>query len=113
MLETQEFYTYTIEMCLLHLVGSPQTSQIECSTPGYYIEPHRVIWIVLCTSEGYWGRDHGNDEGIPPDGFERTLAGIFPAGGAYDDSSFGGLGAGDGQGGAGITPIVANSWMHL
>jgi hypothetical protein len=69
------------------------------------------LYCVL--PEGYWGRDHGNDEGIPPDGFERTLAGIFPAGGAYDDLSFGGLGAGDGQAGAGITPIVANSWMHF
>ncbi len=92
----------------------PNEVQIECSTPGYYIEPHRVAYGLYCVlPEGYWGRDHGNDEGIPPDGFERTLAGIFPAGGAYDDASFGGLGAGDGQGGAGITPIVANSWMHF
>lgn len=94
--------------------GPPNEVQIECSTPGYYIEPHRVAYGLYCVlPEGYWGRDHGNDEGIPPDGFERTLAGIFPAGGAYDDLSFGGLGAGDGAAGQGVTPIVANSWMHF
>ena len=50
-------------------------------------------------ANGYWGRDHGNDNGIPPDGFKRTLRGVYPAGGAFDDSSFAGKVDGDGFGG--------------
>jgi len=34
--------------------------------------------------DGYWGRDHGDDEGIPNDGVYRTAYGIYPGGGAYD-----------------------------
>ena len=94
--------------------GPVDEVSLECSVPGYYIEPHRVAYGLYCNlPEGYWGRDHGNDEGIPPDGFKRTLMGIYPAGGAFDDESFASLGLGDGQGGNGITPIVANSWMHF
>ena len=35
---------------------------------------------------GYWGRDHGNDEGTPPDNFTRTASGVYPAGGSFDGS---------------------------
>jgi len=94
--------------------GPPDEISLECSVPGYYIEPHRVTYGLYCNlPEGYWGRDHGNDEGIPPDGFKRTLMGIYPAGGAFDDSSFKSLGNGDGQGGAGITPVVSAALMHF
>jgi hypothetical protein len=87
---------------------------LECSGPGYYTEPHRIAYGVYCNlPEGYWGRDHGNDEGIPPDGFKRTLMGIYPAGGAYDDESYKALGLGDGQGGNGITPVINASLMHF
>jgi len=34
--------------------------------------------------EGYWGRDHADDEGIPNIGSQITTWGIYPAGGAYD-----------------------------
>ena len=62
---------------------------------------------------GFWGRDHGNDEGIPPDGFLRTLVGVYPAGGAFDDSRFDPLGLGAGAGGNGITPILLSSSVHF
>ena len=94
--------------------GPADEVSLECSGPGYYIEPHRIAYGVYCNlPEGYWGRDHGNDEGIPPDGFKRALMGIYPAGGAYDDSSYKSLGLGDGQGGNGITPIISASFMHF
>jgi len=87
---------------------------LECSADGYYIEPHRIAYGLYCNlPEGYWGRDHGNDEGIPPDGFKRTLMGVYPAGGAFDDSSYKSLGNGDGLEGAGITPVVSASLMHF
>ncbi len=39
----------------------------------------------LCyIGDGYWGRKHADDEGIPNDGDKRTAYGIYPGGGAYD-----------------------------
>ena len=95
---------------------------LECGLPGYYVPPqYRNDNTPFCAptnsannpASGYWGRDHGNDNGIPPDGFLRTLRGIYPVGGAYDDESFLGLIDGSGAGGAGITPIMLSSWMHF
>ena len=95
---------------------------LECGLTGYYVPPqYRNDQTPFCAPTnssnkvptGYWGRDHGNDNGIPPDGFLRTLRGIYPAGGAFDDESFTGLIDGSGAGGAGITPIMLSSWMHF
>ena len=95
---------------------------LECGLPGYYVPPqYRNDDTPFCAptnsannpANGYWGRDHGNDNGIPPDGFLRTLRGIYPVGGAFDDESFLGLIDGSGAGGAGITPIMLSSWMHF
>lgn len=36
--------------------------------------------------DGYWGRDHADDEGIPNHGFFMTSFGIYPAGGAFDEA---------------------------
>lgn len=36
------------------------------------------------SADGYWGRDHGNNDGIPPDGIKRTTWGVYPAGGKFD-----------------------------
>jgi hypothetical protein len=94
--------------------GPVDEISLECSLPGYYQPPHIIAYGMYCyLTEGYWGRDHGNDEGIPPDGFKRTLMGVYPAGGAFDAGTFASMGAGDGLGGNGITPIVLSSWMHF
>ncbi len=80
---------------------------------------------------GYWGRHHGNDEGIPPDNFTRTAVGVYPAGGSFDNQpdipnydNYGSLagtnagikgavGLGNGAGGAGIWPIYLSSYVHF
>ena len=94
--------------------GPVDEVSLECSVPGYYYPPHYVAYGVYCSlPEGYWGRDHGYDEGIPPDGFKRTLQGVYPAGGAFDESTFASAGQGDGYGGAGITPVVLASYMNF
>ena len=62
---------------------------------------------------GYWGRSHGNNEGTPPDNFFRTAVGVYPAGGRFDDSSFGVVGLGVGGGGAGIEPIILSSYVDF
>ena len=102
--------------------SSADEEVLECGLPGYYVPPQlRGSDTPFCAptnstskpANGYWGRDHGNDNGIPPDGFKRTLRGVYPAGGAFDDESFEGKVDGDGQGGFGITPILLSSWMHF
>ncbi len=92
---------------------APNEETIACSlepTPAHYIDGG----FTFCTlPNGYWGRDHGQNAGIPPDGFTRTIYGVYPSGGKFDDSSFDGLSVGSGAGGAGITPILLASWVDF
>ena len=64
----------------------------------------------------YFGRDHLNGSGIPPDGFYRTVYGLYPAGGKFDngvrDGEVQNNGV-DGALGAGINPIWQASWTHF
>jgi len=65
---------------------------------------------------GYFGRDHMNGSGIPPDGPIRTVYGLYPAGGKYDNDIDNGdiQNAGtDGALGEGIAPIWQASWTHF
>ncbi|MEZ4778986.1 MAG: SusD/RagB family nutrient-binding outer membrane lipoprotein [Flavobacteriaceae bacterium] len=103
--------------------------QVSC-TPGATCDPdgdqefltcsvtaapnHYPAGMVFCSVEdGYWGRDHGNAEGIPPDRFKRTASGVYPAGGKYDKGSFGSVIPGSGGGGAGIMPIMLSSFTKF
>ena len=91
--------------------ASPDEETLECGlqNPPVHYEGH-----VFCgIADGYWGRDHGNDNGIPPDGFLRTLNGVYPAGGRFDDGSFEGTTNGGGNGGNGVTPIMLATWVDF
>lgn len=65
-------------------------------------------------NEGYWGRDHGDPSGTPPDTKQRTTWGVYPAGGKYDSGRYATSGAPvvltDGLLGAGIAPIMLASY---
>lgn len=63
--------------------------------------------------DGYWGRDHADDEGIPNDGVYRTTWGIYPAGGAYDNGLGGSTLESINLGGAGIQPMILASYTHF
>jgi hypothetical protein len=91
--------------------SEPALETLQCSlqTPPAHYQGYPFCGLP----NGYWGRDHGNDEGIPPDGFLRTLVGVYPAGGAFDDSRFEALGQGAGAGGNGIVPILLSSSVHF
>lgn len=54
---------------------------------------------------GYWGRDHGDNDGGPPDGNQITVWGLYPAGGKFDDDEGVQAAQTDGAKGAGIHPI--------
>ncbi|MBK8700356.1 MAG: SusD/RagB family nutrient-binding outer membrane lipoprotein [Saprospiraceae bacterium] len=63
---------------------------------------------------GFFGRDHGNSDGIPPDGKALTVVGVYPFGGRVDLNN--GVATyevftkdGQGANGAGIEPI----WMSF
>ena len=72
--------------------------------------------IVFCVFEpGFYGRDHGDASGTPPDGPVITAAGVYPAGGRADNTLIsnagfqGGTLRGQGADGKGIWPI----WMSF
>ncbi|WP_027392558.1 SusD/RagB family nutrient-binding outer membrane lipoprotein [Aquimarina latercula] len=74
-----------------------------------------VPFCVTDINRGYWGRDHLDNAGLPPDSNKRTVMGLYPAGGKFDDGSGGSVqneGA-DGSGGAGITPILTSSFVNF
>lgn len=61
---------------------------------------------------GFYGREHGNNDGTPPDAGVKTCVGVYPSGGRADvnngDNSYlGETQQGQGADGAGILPI----WM--
>jgi hypothetical protein len=91
---------------------APSATALFCSTQSR--PTHFPASMTFCSvAEGYWGRDHGNDEGIPPDSFKRTAIGVYPAGGRFDDDDFDFVGIDQGGQGAGITPIMLASWVDL
>lgn len=80
--------------------------------PAHYVgEPFELLFCWV--ENGYWGRAHGNNQGTPPDNFLRTAAGVYPAGGFFDDDSFRNVDLGLGGAGAGIRPIILASYIDF
>jgi hypothetical protein len=75
-----------------------------------------IAWnrtFCVPTDRGYWGRDHIDPQGIPPDGQLRTAYGVYPYGGRFDNNSATGISAGVGQRGAGFMPIMMRSYVSF
>ncbi|CCH02428.1 hypothetical protein FAES_4429 [Fibrella aestuarina BUZ 2] len=83
---------------------------ITNSKPAHYTD---ADVFCLPTNVGYWGRDHLNNEGIPPDGLLRTAWGVYPAGGLYDNDAGVPVSLGAGAGGAGLHPILMRSFVDF
>ena len=85
----------------------PNEETLNCSLqspPAHYVSGgFTFCWL----GNGYWGRDHGDDEGTPPDGLLRTVWGVYPAGGKFDDSGFEAIDATAGGGGSGLTVLLS------
>lgn len=60
--------------------SAPSGQNLPCST-----QPNVDICYV---GGGYWGRDHADNSGIPNDAARRTVVGLYPAGGRFDNSRF-------------------------
>ena len=92
----------------------PDAGQLGCSVvtnpPPQYI----AGGFPFCALDnGYWGRNHGSEEGIPADNLLRSTWGVYPFGGRFDDSRFTGINLDTGAQGAGITPILTAHLMEF
>lgn len=83
------------------------TGQPNPYTGGTYDMPFCLL------IQGYWGRDHGDDSGIPPDGQLRTTVGVYPFGGRFDNNQGASVAVNSGANGAGIQPIWLSSFTEF
>lgn len=86
---------------------------LDCTVepaPLHYISGGFSYCIPI---NGYWGRDHGDINGTPPDSKSKTAYGIYPIGGRFDDNTFKAVDNLSGAKGAGITPIILASTVDF
>jgi len=92
----------------------PDAGQIGCSVitnpPPHYLAGG---FSFCALDNGFWGRDHGSEEGIPADNLLRSTWGVYPFGGRFDDNRFTGINLNTGAQGAGITPILTASLIQF
>lgn len=92
--------------------GEEKRCVVQTIPPHY--DAGNVLYCFPENDRGYWGRDHGSQDGIPPDGFLRTAFGIYPAGGRFDDDSFEIIdGNNYGAEGNGVVPILLASTVDF
>ncbi|MEP0132469.1 MAG: SusD/RagB family nutrient-binding outer membrane lipoprotein [Eudoraea sp.] len=90
----------------------------EVSIPSWWAGfPQYCTVPNLNAYDGAWGRNHMDDDGIPPDDAFRTLHGTYPIGGPFDDNSFrlvsGSAAVSEGLAGAGVSPFLLSANTNL
>jgi hypothetical protein len=94
------------------LVSSEDFQELPCY--GVDRPAHYPVDMPYCTlNDGYWGRDHLDDDGIPPDTRKRTLWGVYPAGGEFDSDIGLPAEASSGLQGAGAEVIMLDSYVKF
>ncbi|TPN81322.1 SusD/RagB family nutrient-binding outer membrane lipoprotein [Aquimarina algicola] len=97
-------------------------NQIDCwndPRPATYaaVDAISAAPLPFCSlfgrGDGYWGRDHAEQDGIPPDNTLRSTYGVYPAGGRFDDNDGTRVRPGQGLDGAGIWPIMTDSFVYF
>lgn len=97
-------------------------NEIDCwndPRPATYaaIDAMQAVPLPFCSlfgrGDGYWGRDHSENDGIPPDNTKRTSFGVYPIGGRFDDNDAARVDNGQGLNGAGIWPIMMDSFVYF
>lgn len=83
----------------------------------YRTSPYPAGAPYCIVGTGYWGRDHGNNEGIGPDNSLRSTWGLYPAAGEFDADQNKAVGQSatrsSGAKGAGIAPIWLSSYTYF
>lgn len=100
------FYRQTIR----NTTNVTELSCINNLKPVHYSE---ADYYCVPTPVGYWGYDHLYNGGTPPDGLRRTAWGVYPAGGLFDNDAGVPVSQGAGAGGAGIHPILMQSYVDF
>jgi len=108
------YYLYRQTLDITAAVPDPAAFQftIPCwfrARPSHYPASMPFCYVT----PGYIGRDHLNNEGIPPDNQLRTTFGVYPSGGQFDNSQGTHVGPGIGGKGAGILPIWISSFTEF
>ncbi|HLZ86939.1 MAG TPA: SusD/RagB family nutrient-binding outer membrane lipoprotein [Puia sp.] len=96
----------------------PDRTTTQFALACYYRSDPYPAGVAYCIIDnGYWGRDHGNNEGIGPDNSLRSTWGLYPAGGAFDANQNKATGQSTGRitgaGGNGINPIWLSSYTYF
>ena len=97
-------------------VGANPVSEAEVRCINEFVPFHYPQGMPWCMpgDRGYWGRDHLDPQGIPPDNLKRTLYGLYPGGGSFDENAPTGISSGNpGNGGAGIQPIMLAAYVDF
>lgn len=90
-------------------------SDVRC-VGGEFPPAHYPQGMTFCLpgKVGYWGRDHLDPQGTPPDGPKRTMYGIYPAGGTFDVGAGGSMGTmNQGSVGAGLEVIMLPAYVDF
>lgn len=61
----------------------------------------------------YWTRDHGDEDGVPPDQLLRSTYGLYPIGGAFDNDRYENVTKNKGASGAGIFPLMTSFYVDF
>jgi len=97
------------------LTNTTNPAEQECITqlpPPQYL----IGGFPYCNpgTRGYWGRDHLDPDGIPPDGLRRTAYGVYPSAGRFDNNSATPVNNPQlGGRGAGIHPIMLAAYVDF
>ncbi|WP_025741878.1 SusD/RagB family nutrient-binding outer membrane lipoprotein [Aquimarina pacifica] len=84
------------------------------SKPSHYSDDDPFCQVTSTFGDGYWGRDHGDNDGIPPDDGDVCLFGVYPIGGEFDADAF--IGINDrniGLEGAGSSMMMLSSYVDF
>lgn len=85
-------------------LSDPMGTDDTCSGAGY---------DFCYVGDGYWGRDHGDNTGIPADGLARSIVGVYPAGGAFDNGAAVPGPSSANSAGEGIEPLLLASQIDF
>jgi len=104
-------YYFTRQAGSIEYINTLDNAAIGC-TPGADPAHYKAGAYPFCIFDpGFYGRDHGDASGTPPDGPMITAAGVYPAGGRVDNADESNANfrnmtqRGQGANGAGILPI--------
>ena len=120
------YYFYRQEVNLVDDIEGDNAAAFDCINsmvpdndfrPARYeeIDPNMPYCLGSPAELGYFGRDHGNNSGLPPDGNLRTVFGVYPAGGLFDDRSGSDVQneGTDGALGEGIIPLMTSFYVNF